>query len=203
MRSKTDILVVGAGPAGCAVARAYALKGKSVLLLEAEPEGKSRKRFAGEWLHPQGVEALQELGFGDITSVQGRPHGKGFVVYPGHGEMPVKLDYVEGQRGLAFHHGDLVDEMRQRVAKTDGVDFRQAVRVAAVDDHGVTLEGGERLEADRVVGADGRSSVVRRSLRGAGAHKAMAAMTGILLEGVKFGMACTIQKKKHWLVWKN
>ena len=184
MRSKTDILVVGAGPAGCAVARAYALKGKSVLLLEAEPEGKSRKRFAGEWLHPQGVEALQELGFGDITSVQGRPHGKGFVVYPGHGEMPVKLDYVEGQRGLAFHHGDLVDEMRQRVAKTDGVDFRQAVRVAAVDDHGVTLEGGERLEADRVVGADGRSSVVRRSLRGAGAHKAMSAMTGILLEGV-------------------
>jgi 2-polyprenyl-6-methoxyphenol hydroxylase-like FAD-dependent oxidoreductase len=117
--------------------------------------------------------------------MQGRPQGRGFVVYPGHGESPVKLDYVEGQRGLAFHHGDLVDEMRQVVAQTEGVTFRQGVRVAAVDDNGVTLESGERVEASRVIGADGRSSVVRRSLRGSGSHKAMSAMTGILLEGVK------------------
>ena len=185
MSKKTKIIVVGAGPAGCAVARAYALAGSSVVLLEAEPEGKSHKRFAGEWLHPQGVEALQQLGFESIPSTHGRPRGRGFVVYPGHGESPVKLDYVEGQRGLAFHHGDLVDEMRQVLAQTDGVNFRFGVRVVSVDDGGVFLENGERLEADRVVGADGRSSVVRRSLRGASPHKAMSAMTGILLEGVK------------------
>ena len=185
MTTNTDIVVVGAGPAGCAVARAYALAGQQVILLEAEEQGKSRKRFAGEWLHPQGVDALKKLGFSAITAMQGRPQGRGFVVYPGHGESPVKLDYVEGQRGLAFHHGDLVDEMRLVVAQTEGVTFRQGVRVAAVDDNGVTLESGERVEARRVIGADGRSSVVRRSLRGAGSHKAMSAMTGILLEGVK------------------
>lgn len=185
MTINTDIVVVGAGPAGCAVARAYALAGQRVVLLEAEEQGKSRKRFAGEWLHPQGVDALKKLGFDAITAMQGRPQGRGFVVYPGHGESPVKLDYVEGQRGLAFHHGDLVDEMRQVVAQTEGVTFRQGVRVATVDDAGVTLESGERVEASRVIGADGRSSVVRRSLRGSGSHKAMSAMTGILLEGVK------------------
>ena len=185
MTTNTDIVVVGAGPAGCAVARAYALAGQRVVLLEAEEQGKSRKRFAGEWLHPQGVDALKKLGFDAITAMQGRPQGRGFVVYPGHGESPVKLDYVEGQMGLAFHHGDLVDEMRQVVAQTEGVTFRQGVRVATVDDAGVTLESGERVEASRVIGADGRSSVVRRSLRGSGSHKAMSAMTGILLEGVK------------------
>ena len=185
MTTNTDIVVVGAGPAGCAVARAYALAGQRVVLLEAEEQGKSRKRFAGEWLHPQGVDALKKLGFDAITAMQGRPQGRGFVVYPGHGESPVKLDYVEGQRGLAFHHGDLVDEMRQVVAQTEGVTFRQGVRVATVDDAGVTLESGERVEASRVIGADGRSSVVRRSLLGSGSHKAMSAMTGILLEGVK------------------
>ena len=185
MTTNTDIVVVGAGPAGCAVARAYALAGQRVVLLEAEEQGKSRKRFAGEWLHPQGVDALKKLGFDAITAMQGRPQGRGFVVYPGHGESPVKLDYVEGQRGLAFHHGDLVDEMRQVVAQTEGVTFRQGVRVATVDNAGVTLESGERVEASRVIGADGRSSVVRRSLRGSGSHKAMSAMTGILLEGVK------------------
>jgi 2-polyprenyl-6-methoxyphenol hydroxylase-like FAD-dependent oxidoreductase len=96
MSNRTDIIVVGAGPAGCAVSRAYALAGKKVILLEAEPVGKSGKRFAGEWLHPQGVDALKKLGFGSIASMQGRPQGRGFVVYPGHGESPVKLDYVEG-----------------------------------------------------------------------------------------------------------
>jgi 2-polyprenyl-6-methoxyphenol hydroxylase-like FAD-dependent oxidoreductase len=152
--------------------------------LEADPEGQPKQRFAGEWLHPQGVEALQKLGFGEIAEKVGRPRGRGFVVYPGHGESPVKLDYVDGQIGLAFHHGDLVEEMRRIVASTPGVSFLSGVRVKSADDHGVTLENGQRMEAGKVIGADGRASVVRRSLRGASSHKPISAMTGILLEGV-------------------
>jgi 2-polyprenyl-6-methoxyphenol hydroxylase-like FAD-dependent oxidoreductase len=152
--------------------------------LEADPKGQPKQRFAGEWLHPQGVEALQGLGFGEIAEKVGRPRGRGFVVYPGRGESPVKLDYVDGQIGLAFHHGDLVDEMRRIVANTPGVSFLSGVRVKSADDHGVTLENGQRMEAGRVIGADGRASVVRRSLRGASCHKPISAMTGILLEGV-------------------
>ena len=67
MKNRFDIIVVGGGPAGCAVARAYGLSGQSVALLEADPEGQPKQRFAGEWLHPQGVEALQKLGFGEIA----------------------------------------------------------------------------------------------------------------------------------------
>jgi len=185
MKNRFDVIVVGGGPAGCAAARAFALSGQSVALLEADPVGKTKQRFAGEWLHPQGVEALQQLGFGNIVASVGRPRGRGFVVYPGHGESPVKLDYVDGQIGLAFHHGQLVDEMRRIVAETRGVSFFSGVRVQSADDQGVILENGERLEAGRIVGADGRASVVRRSLRGASAHKPISAMTGILLEGVK------------------
>ncbi|NDD82100.1 MAG: FAD-dependent oxidoreductase, partial [Verrucomicrobia bacterium] len=185
MKSRFDVIVVGGGPAGCAAARAFALSGQSVALLEADPAGKTKQRFAGEWLHPQGVDALEQLGFGEIVASVGRPRGRGFVVYPGHGDSPVKLDYVDGQIGLAFHHGELVDAMRRIVAGTSGVSFFPGVRVRAADDHGVTLENGTKLEASRIVGADGRASVVRRSLRGASAHKPISAMTGILLEGVK------------------
>ena len=185
MNDRFDLIVVGAGPAGCAAARAFALSGKSVALLEAEPEGQSHKRFAGEWLHPQGVDALEQIGFGSITSMKGRPRGRGFVVYPGHGESPVKLDYVEGQLGLAFHHGHLVDEMRQVVSQTDRVTLMRGVRVVSADDYGVVLDSGSRLDAKLVIGADGRSSVIRRSLRGASHHKPISAMTGILLQGVK------------------
>jgi len=185
MKSRFDVIVVGGGPAGCAVARAFGLSGQTVALLEADPAEKKKQRFAGEWLHPQGVEALQKLGFGEIAEKVGRPRGRGFVVYPGHNESPVKLDYVDGQIGLAFHHGHLVDEMRRIVSETPGVSFLPGVRVKSADDHGVVLENGERIEAGRVIGADGRASVVRRSLRGASVHKPISAMTGILLEGVK------------------
>ena len=118
------------------MARAYGLSGQSVALLEADPEGQPKQRFAGEWLHPQGVEALQKLGFGEIADQVGRPRGRGFVVYPGHGESPVKLDYVDGQIGLAFHHGDLVEEMRRIVANTPGVSFLSGVRVKSADEIG-------------------------------------------------------------------
>ncbi len=185
MSNRFDVIVVGGGPAGCAAARAFGLSGQTVALLEADPAGKKKQRFAGEWLHPQGVEALQKLGFGEIAEKVGRPRGRGFVVYPGHHESPVKLDYVDGQIGLAFHHGHLVDEMRRIVSETPGVSFFPGVRVKSADDHGVVLENGERIEAGRVIGADGRASVVRRSLRGASVHKPISAMTGILLEGVK------------------
>ena len=185
MNHRFDVIVVGGGPAGCAAARAFALSGRTVALLEADPAGKTKQRFAGEWLHPQGVESLEQLGFGEIVASVGRPRGRGFVVYPGHGESPVKLDYVDGQMGLAFHHGELVDEMRRVVAGTRGVTFLPGVRVKSADDDGVTLEDGRRLEAGSIVGADGRASVVRRSLRGASVHKPISAMTGILLEGVK------------------
>lgn len=185
MKHPFDAIVVGGGPAGCAAARAFALAGKTVALLEADPPGKTKQRFAGEWLHPQGVESLEKLGFGQIVASVGRPRGRGFVVYPGHGESPVKLDYVDGQIGLAFHHGELVDEMRRIVAETRGITFLPGIRVKSADDRGVTLEDGRRLEAARIVGADGRASVVRRSLRGASIHKPISAMTGILLEGVK------------------
>ena len=117
MKNHFDVIVVGAGPAGCAAARAFALSGQTVALLESDPAGQSKQRFAGEWLHPQGVEALEQLGFGEIVESIGRPRGRGFVVYPGQGESPVKLDYVDGQIGLAFHHGELVDEMRRIVAE--------------------------------------------------------------------------------------
>ena len=46
-RSSYDVVVVGAGPAGCGAALAHARKGASVLVVEADP--RAAKRFAGEW----------------------------------------------------------------------------------------------------------------------------------------------------------
>ena len=55
-----DIVVVGAGIAGCALAVAFGNQGRSVILLERSL--KEPDRIVGELLQPGGVAALEKLG---------------------------------------------------------------------------------------------------------------------------------------------
>ncbi|KAJ6551338.1 hypothetical protein B0H19DRAFT_1157254 [Mycena capillaripes] len=66
-----------------------------------------------------------------------------------------------------IQHGDL-HSMLLGLATREGVEFRYNAPVANVDcdSVSVTLEGGERLYADLVVGADGPSSLVRNAVVG-------------------------------------
>lgn len=55
-----DVVIVGAGILGCALAAAFGNQGRRVLLLErdlSEPD-----RIVGELLQPGGVSALEQLG---------------------------------------------------------------------------------------------------------------------------------------------
>jgi squalene monooxygenase len=57
---EADIIIVGAGIAGCALATALGKQGRSVILLERSL--KEPDRIVGELLQPGGVWALQKLG---------------------------------------------------------------------------------------------------------------------------------------------
>ena len=57
---EADIVVIGAGIAGCALAVAFGNQGRSVILLEKSL--KEPDRIVGELLQPGGVAALERLG---------------------------------------------------------------------------------------------------------------------------------------------
>jgi squalene monooxygenase len=59
-----DVLIVGAGIAGCALAVALGNQGRSVILLEKSL--KEPDRIVGELLQPGGVRALEKLGIRGI-----------------------------------------------------------------------------------------------------------------------------------------
>ena len=66
LHHEADVVVVGAGVFGCAMAFALAKQGRSVLLLERslrEPD-----RIVGELLQPGGCSALQQLGLGECLN---------------------------------------------------------------------------------------------------------------------------------------
>jgi phytoene/squalene synthetase/2-polyprenyl-6-methoxyphenol hydroxylase-like FAD-dependent oxidoreductase len=164
-RARYDVCVIGGGPVGSATAMAFAQRGARVLLLEADP--RASRRFAGEWIHPSGVAVLDSLRAGRLERA-GPCVGYGFVLFPGDGSEPIELPYPRGI-ALSAPHEAIVSAVRGAALDADGVEFIPFAQVVSIEDHRVVATErphGGRIEAsaDRIVGADGRSSVTRRLL---------------------------------------
>ena len=165
---QTDVLVVGAGPAGSAAAAWAARQGLEVLLTDAAVF--PRDKTCGDGLTPRAVAELQKLGLEDWlrahTVNQGlRAHGFGqtlLLPWPG-GTLPAW--------GSAVARTELDDHIRTAAIKAgatalDGVRAvdvrREGERVAAV----VFERAGERFEiaCRRVIVADGVRSPLGKVL---------------------------------------
>jgi 2-polyprenyl-6-methoxyphenol hydroxylase-like FAD-dependent oxidoreductase len=170
---------------GCVTALACARRGARVLLLEAQAQ--STNRMAGEWLHPSAVGVLQRLGIGRLEAASDHAPGKGFAVFPGPDGPPIVLDYPEGQRGWTCEHRLLVAALREAAAAHHLVRFMPGVRVAGIKGQRLqfTREGSHEtttVSAQLLVGADGRSSLVRRSLGLPDDRILLSHMAGVLLD---------------------
>ena len=178
-----DVAIVGAGAVGSVCALAHAQKGARVALFEATPDRPSR--LAGEWLHPRSLRILQGVGVHfDVPAEAALTHG--FMVFPEDGSEPITLPYADGSRGIACEHETLVLRVRETARNEPKIDFIPE-RVHAVADGRVTLlrdDAEVAVTADRIIGADGRSSVVRKSLGLTTKPVACSRMLGFVLDGV-------------------
>lgn len=112
---EADIVIIGAGILGCALAVTLGRQGRSVILLEKSL--KEPDRIVGELLQPGGVQALEQLGLRDcldeIDAIQVNGY---YVSYFGE---PVLIDYPSedpsspAPLGRSFHHGRFVMKLRQ------------------------------------------------------------------------------------------
>jgi squalene monooxygenase len=112
---EADVVIVGAGILGCALAFALGKQGRSVILLEKSLE--EPNRIVGELLQPGGVQALEKLGLRDcLEDIDGIDVKGYWVSYFGE---PVLLEYPKSTSsgpaplGRAFHHGRFVMKLRQ------------------------------------------------------------------------------------------
>ena len=180
-----DAVIVGAGPVGSLCALAHARKGARVALLEANP--KASTRLAGEWLHPPAAQMLRDFGISFDAPIRSTA-GRGFVVFPEDRSEPIVLPYPNASRGLVCEHDVLVSRLHEAVGNDPDIDFYLNARVREVDDERVVFTRDrlqESLTAARIVGADGRASVVRRSLGLPTQRMTCSRMVGVSVEGVK------------------
>jgi squalene/oxidosqualene cyclase-like protein len=185
MKGSYDVVVIGAGPVGCVSALAFARKGASVLLLEANP--RASQRLAGEWLHPPAVEILTDLGVPPVAE-HDYDFGRGFAVFPDDDAGSLVLPYREGTRGFSCEHSVLVDRLRARVRQTPAIEYVLG-RATAIVDQRVDVqrkEGDTRsVWAGTIVGAGGRSSVAHAALGIDHRSATYSRMAGLLLEDVE------------------
>lgn len=165
-----DLIVVGGGLAGSALARAMASRGSRVLVIERET--RFRDRVRGEGLHPWGIAEARALDLYDLLldggghEVRWWRHSLTGMSQPECRDLPATTPHRAGE--LTIHHPQM-QEVLLRAAGAAGAEIRRGVSVAGVtagNRPAVTLgaDGGavETLQARLVVGADGRQSHVRR-----------------------------------------
>ncbi len=164
-----DLIVVGGGLAGSALAKAMAETGARVLVLERELAFRDRVR--GEGMHGWGVAEARELGLYDVLLQTCAHEVRYWARSRGGGEPAARRDLIESTDHhageLTFYHPEMQSAVLD-LAAAAGADVQRGAAVVAVrpgDPPAVTIRsvGQDRAVSARlVVGADGRRSQVRR-----------------------------------------
>ncbi|HYV86414.1 MAG TPA: NAD(P)/FAD-dependent oxidoreductase [Patescibacteria group bacterium] len=156
MNDRCDYAIVGAGPAGLAVAILAAGAGRRAVVVERRPG--PLDQACGEGLMPPGVAWLARLGV-TIAPEACRPfRGVRYV----DGDLVAQAGFAEGP-GLGVRRTALSRAMLSRAGAL-GAEVRLGCAAGAVvtrDDHILLETASGPIEARWLVGADGRHSQVR------------------------------------------
>ncbi|HYK87330.1 MAG TPA: NAD(P)/FAD-dependent oxidoreductase [Acidobacteriota bacterium] len=168
MPSTVDLVIIGGGPAGLAVAIAARQKNISVLVVE-RAQGPIDKA-CGEGLMPDGIAALSRLGV-SLPPGQTVPfRGIRFI----DGQASVEAPFPDGW-GLGIRRTTL-HETLAKYALEAGASLAWGTKVRGLMHDGVDL-GTHIVRCRWIVGADGQNSSVRK----------WAGLESVHLERIRFG----------------
>jgi squalene monooxygenase len=133
----TDVVIVGAGVAGAALACTLAKDGRRVHVIErdlSEPD-----RIVGELLQPGGYLKLIELGLEDCVNEIDAQRVIGYALYKDgkDAKLPYPLeDFHSDVAGRSFHNGRFIQRMREKAASLPNVTLEQGTVTSLLEEKG-------------------------------------------------------------------
>lgn len=152
----TDVLVVGAGPAGCAAALSAARRGLDVVLVDGARF--PRDKVCGDGIAPHALDVYAALGVDPAALVEGSTAIAALRMRAPGGEE-VRRD--TRRPGWVVRREDFDHRLLQATIAAGVTVRQQNVRAIEVRPNDVVVDG---VTARVVVGADGAESVVRRRI---------------------------------------
>jgi 2-polyprenyl-6-methoxyphenol hydroxylase-like FAD-dependent oxidoreductase len=161
---RTDVLVVGAGPVGLAVAASLAGQDHDVTVVDRQATGANTSRAAV--VHARTLEMLERIGVSTRLAALGI-HAPQFSIRDGDRELvPVRFDRLatEYPYTLMIPQNITEEVLLDRFQELGGMVHRPYVANGlsqTTDGAEVTLDGGDVISARYVVAADGMNSTIR------------------------------------------
>jgi geranylgeranyl reductase family protein len=174
-KGERDVIIVGAGPAGATAATLLAQRGYDVLLLDRDHF--PRDKACGDGIPTGCIEIMARLGMDD--KIQGAIERGEFHridqvrIYSPKGKM-LRAPLKEGENGARSYVAPRTyfDALIQQQAVESGAEFKQALVKGPILHDGQVVGVQAQLNGDVkelrsrvIIGADGVTSVIARSLR--------------------------------------
>ncbi|KAM9852585.1 squalene monooxygenase [Aulostomus maculatus] len=179
--AEPDVVIVGAGVLGSAMAAVLARDGRRVTVVERDL--KEPDRIVGELLQPGGYRALRELGLEGSVEGLDAHLVNGYVIHDldsgAEVEIPYPLEEKSVQCGRAFHHGRFIMGLRRAALAEPNVTFIEGTVTSLMEEDGCvtgvqykekTSGDVKEVHAGLTVVADGCFSRFRKSLVSGKAH---------------------------------
>ncbi|XP_053737373.1 squalene monooxygenase [Synchiropus splendidus] len=176
-----DVVIVGAGVLGSAMAAVLARDGRRVTVVERDL--KEPDRIVGELLQPGGFRALVDLGLEGSVEGLDAHLVKGYVIHDRDSGSEVEIPYPQEEDGVqcgrAFHHGRFIMGLRRAAMAESNVTFIEGTVTRMEEEDGCVTGVQYRdkataevklLHAPLTVVADGCFSKFRKSLVSGKAH---------------------------------